>query len=102
MIAEAPNSSKLKKIVIGTVVTLGICALTFSGLTQSVRAEAGNETDNLPAVSSSTDSKELKELMEKMKSVMPDKEWQVFKEQAEKGVLGQEFVSDQYRIMIRP
>lgn len=61
MNSEASKGSKIKKctkVAIGTVATIGICALVFSGLTQSVKAAVVNKTDTIQTAYSSTAGKE--------------------------------------------
>ena len=53
------NINNLSRVVIGTVVAIGLCTLTFSGLTNSVKAAAVNKTEVIATTySAATDTKE--------------------------------------------
>ncbi|KNF09082.1 hypothetical protein CLPU_4c01280 [Gottschalkia purinilytica] len=57
------KGSNLKKVVIGTVAAIGTCTLSFSGLTQSVKAEVVNKTKIIPTAYSSSVSKVKKSVV---------------------------------------
>ncbi len=50
------NRNNLSKVVIGTVVAIGICTLTFSSMTKSVKAAVVNKTEIIPTTYSTTAS----------------------------------------------
>ena len=42
------NDNKVKKVIIGTVAAIGICTLSFVGISQTVKAAAVNKTEVVP------------------------------------------------------
>lgn len=48
--------NNLKKIAIGTVAAIGICTLSFSGMTNSAKAAVVNKTESIPTTYSTTAS----------------------------------------------
>lgn len=50
------NYNNLIKVVIGTVVAIGLCTLAFSGLTNSVKAAVVNKSEVIPTTYSATAS----------------------------------------------
>ncbi|MHB8063821.1 MAG: Rossmann-fold NAD(P)-binding domain-containing protein [Ruminiclostridium sp.] len=57
---KTDNVNDFKKVVVGTIAAIGICVLSFSGLTNSAKAALVNKTESIPTTYSSTAS-EVKE-----------------------------------------
>lgn len=54
MNSKMVNLSQLKKVALGTVALIGICALVFSGITQVAKASLVNQTKTIPTTYSTT------------------------------------------------